>query len=282
MKTTFNLTSIFLLLLSFSCQSSHNNKDKTGIEAKPKQYIPMDNQRSGTAIDSIDSLYPDHSTEIKFHSEWTKQHYKQRIASFKNAPLSYGDIVFVGNSITEQGGDWSAKLNKTNVRNRGISGDVTDGVLQRLNEITHYKPKILFLLIGINDLFNLHYEKEIPSSAYVANNIIKITELVHEKSPETKIYVQTILPTSETYMIDHINQVNSIIKNHEKNSNYEIVDLFSVFVDVNGLIRPELTSDGTHLNKLGYTLWVETISPNKYKDKMYRGIIESYSILQKI
>ena len=37
--------------------------------------------------------------------------------------------------------------------NRGISGDFTNGVLARLEEITHYKPKAIFLLIGVNDLF---------------------------------------------------------------------------------------------------------------------------------
>lgn len=235
------------------------NMDGDFVELQPEQTMSIDFQNSYLKVNTIDSLYPDNSTDIKYHGNWTKVNYKHRIAKFKNSPLNFGDIVFVGNSITEQGGDWSDKLNTKNVHNRGIAGDVTDGVLKRLKEITHYKPETLFLLIGINDLFNLHYQKEIPSVEYVANNIIKITEIIHKKSPETKIYLQTILPTSEDYMTDNINSVNTIVKNHEKNSNYELIDLYMVFADSNGLMKSNLTTDGTHLNEQGYELWLKTI-----------------------
>ena len=58
-------------------------------------------------------------------------------------------IIFIGNSITEGGKNWSEKFNIPNIRNRGISGDVTDGVLERLDEIIFFKPKAVFILIGI-------------------------------------------------------------------------------------------------------------------------------------
>ncbi len=35
-------------------------------------------------------------------------------------PLNFNDIVFLGNSITAEGKDWSERLNYPNVRNRGI------------------------------------------------------------------------------------------------------------------------------------------------------------------
>ena len=55
-----------------------------------------------------------------------------------------GDIVFIGNSITELGGDWGKRLDCSSLKNRGISGDVTEGVLKRLGEITYVKPKKYF------------------------------------------------------------------------------------------------------------------------------------------
>jgi lysophospholipase L1-like esterase/peptidoglycan/xylan/chitin deacetylase (PgdA/CDA1 family) len=239
-----------------------NNADKF-IELKPKQTLPIHFKSSFVQINAIDSLYPDASKDIKFHGDWTKVNYKHRIESFKKNPLNFGDIIFIGNSITEQGGNWAEKVGIKNVKNRGIAGDVTDGVLNRLDEITHFKPKTVFLLIGINDLFNLHYQKQIPSTEYVANNIIKITDSIYQKSPETTIYLQTILPTSDEYMADYINQVNNIIRNTKIDVNYKLIDLHNKFVNKNGLIKSELTSDGTHLNKLGYVVWVKTI-----KDKL--------------
>ncbi|QOD60875.1 polysaccharide deacetylase family protein [Polaribacter haliotis] len=239
------------------------NKAEKFIELKPNQTLPIHFKSSFVQINTINSLYPDASKDIKFQGDWTKVHYKQRIELFKKGPLNFSDIVFLGNSITEQGGNWAEKVGIKNVKNRGISGDVTDGVLNRLDEITHFKPKTVFLLIGINDLFNLHYQKQIPSTEYVAKNIIKITDSIHQKSPETIIYLQTILPTAEVYMTDYINQVNNIIRNNKIDVNYKLIDLHNEFVNENGLIKPELTSDGTHLNELGYEVWVKTI-----KDKL--------------
>src|SRR5690348_15002827 len=77
------------------------------------------------------------------------EHYTKRYDLFKKEPLMKGGIAMVGNSITE-GGNWKLLLKDTTVINRGISGDVTFGVLNRLKEITDHQPGKLFLLIGIN------------------------------------------------------------------------------------------------------------------------------------
>ena len=207
------------------------------------------------------SLYPSNKLEIKYHSSWTKPHYKHRIDDFKAAPLEYSDIVFIGNSITEEGNDWSQKLKRNGVKNRGISGDVTDGVLARLDEIIHYKPKAVFLMIGINDLYNLHFQKEIPSAEYVGNNILKISSQLSSALPNSKIYLQTLLPTNQDFMKENIRIVNSIIFKNKLKYNYEVVDLHSIFIDKNGYLIDGLTYDGLHLNDAGYSLWASTIKP---------------------
>ena len=171
--------------------------------------------------------------------------------------MNFNEIVFIGNSITEGGKNWSEKFNIPNLRNRGIGGDVTDGVLERLGEIIFFKPKAVFILIGINDLFNLHYKKEIPSPEYVGNNIIKIAKTIKQNSPSTLIYVQTLLPTSKYFMKSNIDIVNKIITTEFTNDIFDIIDLNKVFSDNKGFLKNELTSDGTHLTEEGYALWVK-------------------------
>jgi lysophospholipase L1-like esterase len=211
-------------------------------------------------------LYPTKEIVSSYHNDWTQGHYKKRIKEFENDPLEFGDIVFIGNSITEKGKNWSEKFNVAHIRNRGIAGDVTDGVLKRLNEIVYFKPKAVFILIGINDLFNIHHEeaggnlkyyKIVPSTDYVGKNILKIAKLIHRKSPETKIYVQTVLPTRREYLKEDILFVNKIIKNNEAKGYYNVIDLYSQFVDSNGDLIKELTVDGVHLSDKGYQKWVE-------------------------
>ena len=66
-------------------------------------------------------------------------------------PDTPNEIIMLGNSITD-GCEWSELFQNSNIKNRGISGDITEGVLYRLDEVTRSKPAKVFLLIGINDL----------------------------------------------------------------------------------------------------------------------------------
>jgi hypothetical protein len=63
--------------------------------------------------------------------------------------LNFGEIVFIGNRITEGGKNWSEKFNIPNIRNRGIGGDVTDGVLERLGEIIFLNQIPFLFLLGL-------------------------------------------------------------------------------------------------------------------------------------
>ncbi|GEC72887.1 Lysophospholipase L1 [Flavobacterium flevense] len=215
-------------------------------------------------------LYPHQEIVSRYHNNWTQKHYRQRIALFEKEPLETGDIVFIGNSITEKIKNWDEAFNKPHVRNRGIAGDLTDGVLKRLNEIVYFKPKAVFIMIGINDLFNKHhkedtgklkYDKIIPSAAYVGENILNIAKKVHRQSPDTKIYVRTVLPTRRAYLKQDIVVVNTIIKKNEAKGYYQVLDFYSEFVDANGDLFKELTVDGVHLNDKGYEKWINFEKP---------------------
>lgn len=209
---------------------------------------------------SIDHLYPSEDLTIQNHDDWGGEYYKKMIREFKSKPLKFNDIVFLGNSITEGGKDWSKRLNYPNIKNRGIGGDVTDGVLARLDEIIYFKPKAVFLLIGINDLWN-NNSPDNPSAEYIANNIIKISQVINAQTPQTKIYIQTILPIEKEKFKNNILKVNEIIKANEKDNPYQIIDLYSIFVNENGLIKKDLSTDGIHLNEKGYDAWVDFIKP---------------------
>ena len=212
---------------------------------------------------SIDHLYPSEDLTIQNHDDWGGEYYKKMIREFKSKPLKFNDIVFLGNSITEGGKDWSKRLNYPNIKNRGIGGDVTDGVLARIDEIVYFKPKAVFLLIGINDLWN-NGSPDNPSAEYIGNNIIKIAQVISAKAPKTKVYVQTVLPIDKEIYKNSILKVNEIIEANEKENAYEIIDLYSIFATENGLIKKELSSDGIHLNEKGYNTWVEFIKPIVY------------------
>ena len=210
-------------------------------------------------ISDHNSLYPNENIFIKYHDDWGRNNYNKLIKKFKKSPLGYENIVFLGNSITAGGKDWSKRLNYPNIKNRGIGGDVTEGVLRRLDEITYYKPKAVFLLIGINDLWNTSPIE--PTVDYISKNIIRITQEIKKKSPKTKVFVQTILPVEKQIYRVPINEINNFLKSEESKNSYSIIDLHSFFVDDKGLIIEDFFSDGIHLTEEGYNNWVKIIRP---------------------
>ena len=202
----------------------------------------------------LNTLYPSDEIVINTHGEWTKVHYQNRIQEFKEAPLENRDIVFLGNSITEGGGDWGTRFNNPKVKNRGISGDTTDGVLARLGEITYFKSAQVFMLIGINDLFR--YDM---SSQKVHDNIISIVRIIHEENPETKVYVQTILPTATEGVNNKVRLTNTLLKESESSEAYNLIRLHELFIGSDNAMNMEFSTDGVHLNEKGYNLWVNKV-----------------------
>ena len=104
--------------------------------------------------DDLSDLYPDSTAVIKYQLNWQRNFYQKRIKECINDPIGENKIVFIGNSITYSMRHWDKKFNVKNIVNRGISGDYSDGILERLDEIIYYKPLAVFLLIGLNDFFD--------------------------------------------------------------------------------------------------------------------------------
>ena len=101
--------------------------------------------------------------EIKFDTTYRPATYDVQVALFESYKNSASDIIFLGNSITAHA-EWAELLENPHVKNRGISGDITFGVLQRLKEVTEGKPAKVFLLIGINDI-----SRNIPDELIIDN-----------------------------------------------------------------------------------------------------------------
>lgn len=193
------------------------------------------------------------------------QHYAKRMATFKNEPVVAEKIMFLGNSITE-GANWKKLLKDSTVINRGISGDITFGVLNRSDDVIKRKPSKLFVLIGINDLY-----KGIPDEV-VLQNIFTFVRLIKSGSPKTQLFIQSILPVNTTFKNfpknydkeDHIITINAQLKKLSKHFGYTYVDLYNQFTNTNLQMEEKHSSDGLHLSTSGYVHWVEILKSLKY------------------
>jgi hexosaminidase len=192
-------------------------------------------------------------------------YYLQRASLFRQLPQTPGDVIFLGNSITD-GGEWSEMFNDLHVKNRGISGDISAGVLNRLQEITRRKPARLFLMIGINDL------ADGISVDSLVKNILLIAGQVHQSSPATMLFIQSILPVNDYYgkfpghtkRLNEVIQVNKSLENNASEYQYQFIDLFTHFKNAEGKLDTAYSNDGLHLTGKGYMLWKHLVYPYVY------------------
>lgn len=198
---------------------------------------------------------------------YAKEHYAKRITAFKSQPITKGGIIFLGNSLTEYG-DWQSLLGDSTIINRGIAGDNTFGVLDRLEEIITRQPDKLFVEIGINDI-----SQNIPDSI-ILKNIFTLVAQVQTRSPGTKIYVHSILPTNDRVKNDYpeaynknaqIDLVDLQLRDSAKQKNFTYIDLNTKVRDHNGKLDQKYAApDGLHLNKAGYATWVRLLKERKF------------------
>jgi len=187
-----------------------------------------------------------------FHEQWEK--------NFRRLPNPENEIVFLGDSITH-GGRWGGVFGR--ITNRGRGGDTTLGILSRLDEVTESNPQKVFINIGTNDLSQeMDYQE-------VADNYREIIQSIRRQSPDTQIYVCSVLPINTKIKNDYrltnkqrdIPLLNAELKKLEQLDHVHYIDLYSEFVDPQGQLIAEYTHDGLHLTFNGYMKYYEVIKP---------------------
>lgn len=199
--------------------------------------------------------------QVKWDSTYRPSIYVQKVENFKSYPNSQKDIIFLGNSITDYA-DWNELLQLPEARNRGISGDITFGVLERIGEVTERKPAKVFILIGINDI-----ARNIPDSV-ILGNYKRMIAAIRSASPQTIIYFNTLLPVNKTFpdkahfnKDEHIAAVNEGLKKICAQEKITLIDIHSRFLDADKMLDKRYTYDGLHLNAEGYRLWAAVLQP---------------------
>lgn len=208
----------------------------------------------------------DYSKLTEYNREMTTK--KNNYTMLNKKYTLENQTVLLGDSITdffnwyELFYDFS-KASGQAVYNRGISGDTTDRLLERLNDnVLAIKPRNIVLLIGTNDI-----GRGLPLSLSVENieNIIKMTK---NSCPDVNLIIEAVYPINEK-MRDRfekrsnkkINEMNKeFVKLCEK---YDCIwlDFTDELKDNVGNLKQEYTFDGLHINAQAYEVVAKNVIP---------------------
>jgi lysophospholipase L1-like esterase len=155
------------------------------------------------------------------------------------------DLVFIGDSITQRLDDprlsrlWNWYYGDRHAINLGFSGDTTANVLWRLEhgEIDVIDPKVVVLMIGVNNTGHLH-----ERAPQVEQGINAVVQELETRLAQTHILVLGILPTGRPQLLDVTDdQVNADLAREYAHANRV------TFLDVGRVMM-----DGDHVNPMLY------------------------------
>lgn len=178
-------------------------------------------------------------------------YYIDKVSQFKILSSQPKNIMMIGDSITDRG-LWNELLDRNDIVNRGISGDSSVGLLNRIS--THNVGlKKAFIMVGINDLNNaksvnsvfINYKKIL--NYYLLN---KITPIV-----QSTLFVNA---EANAEINKKVQQLNELLISYCKNKNITFIDLNKV-LSPNGYLDSNYTTDRIHLNGDGYKVWANTL-----------------------
>jgi len=182
---------------------------------------------------------------------------KMRASQFEQHQISPGDIVFLGDSITE-GGLWQEWFPGIAVKNRGIGGDTTSGVLARMHTATTSAPAAVFLLIGTNDL-TMGVNK-----AEISSNVREILDRLKSECPDSAVFLQSVMPRGKKDA-PRVQSLNELYSDLAAEYGATWVDLWPALADSDGSLKSTYTLDKLHLTGEGYAAWVSVLRPHVEK-----------------
>lgn len=186
-------------------------------------------------------------------------YYKHRVSIFNSLPKQEKPVVFLGNSHTNNA-QWQELMPVVRCINRGISGDIVEGIYNRLDDIEEQTPIAIFLQTGANNFIN-DPEASVSRVWTIYEMVIKA---IRQRMPYAELYVQATLPLNpKSRFYEGFNakaaEINKVIAAAAPVLQFRYVDIATPLMDENGDLRSEFTFDGLHLNADGYFVWMKTL-----------------------
>ena len=187
-------------------------------------------------------------------------------------------VVFLGDSITQSGRtlefgfinllEESVDSERFNLIGKGVSGDkVSDLLVRYENDVLAQNPDIVFIYIGINDVWHTYDLGKGSDIDFYEKGLRKIIADIKRRGSKIVLCTPTVIGESLTFEDEleskrdrELDAFSGVVRNLSSEFNTEILDLRTIFKDYliennkNNSYQDFLTNDGVHLNEAGNKL----------------------------
>jgi lysophospholipase L1-like esterase len=163
-------------------------------------------------------------------------------------PFTY---VVVGDSLAALcSWKWSFGLSPVAVANLAVSGSDIRGMIHQIDLADQFRPQIILLSGGLNDLTS--YEAPLDAIRHDFALLLRHLRKEHKS-------IVTLMPyISDANFADRITAANEVIAELSLQRGIPVVDINSS-LSVDGVRRPEMTTDGIHLSALACETWIAAV-----------------------
>jgi lysophospholipase L1-like esterase len=189
-------------------------------------------------------------------------------------------VVFYGSSSIRLWTTLRKDLNMPEAANAAFGGstlEACDYFFDRL--VPPLNPRSLVLYAGDNDLG----DGKMP--AQVLKWFRSLAQKVQRISPALPFGYISIKPSPARFgIVERIRETNALIRAElEKNAFGFWIDIFEAMLDGEGNARPELfLEDGLHMNRSGYEIWMQKLSPFRSRMLIEEGLALQSGISQMV
>ena len=178
---------------------------------------------------------------------------KEEAADNRSVSEKFADCLILGDSITQGLYEYGV-LDEANVQaDRGteVSEVSSKKIEEHIKKAKEMKPEVLFLAYGMNDI-----EAQNGNASGFVKAYKNVIEDLKESLPDTKIYVNCILPAAQSAietrpLFANVPKFNQKLKKLCKKEKV-------TFIDNTDLIKQEYyADDGIHMSPSYYTKWVD-------------------------
>ena len=220
--------------------------DPVGIVADPCPVHPKPTTPEGWRMWNLHMLTRDYGQICRYHAA--------------NAALQSAgrpvDVVFFGDSITDNWTGADPAMFSGKFVNRGISGQTTSQMLVRFREdVIALHPRAVHIMAGTNDIAG---NTGASTMGIVEGNIETMVDLA--RAHGIKVLLASTLPASafpwspDKRPAATIVAFDAWIRDYAKANRLTYVDYYAALVDGKGGMKAALALDGVHPNPQGYAV----------------------------
>jgi lysophospholipase L1-like esterase len=185
-----------------------------------------------------------------FPSYMENPQYREQL-NIEPAYIRPAKIIMLGTSHVYKA-HWDELLGRSDIANRGIGSDITEGFLHRMQFVLDAHPSICFIEGGGNDI-----AVHIPTDTIITNLGKLLTTL---QTAHVCPVLHTIFHVAANYPAcdwtnDRITMVNKSILQLAASRHIECIDMNATFAPDNVLLPQYSQPDGIHLNARAYLAW---------------------------